>query len=179
MSSKRFQCAKKIVVILSSIALSGCASLYVQPPATGNAIVSFVKDNELSYEPTIQAYLDARDCSDRMRNTPAEWIDMTTGKGIVLRAGKEFAVSLEAVRSIKVVMNPSLGTEVESCKSIVSFTPQANQQYRLKFVGRHAGCSIQVLRVVPSESSFVEIPDKSARKREWTNPLMGSACKAD
>lgn len=158
------------LVVLATVFSAGCAPLYLQPPAAGNATVYFEEVGDVKLT-SIQHYLDGRDCSNRLRVTPEEARGMAAGNGIVLHAGREFGVTLEATRSIK---REGTVYRSEVCQAVVSFTPQADMSHRVRFEATQAGCAIRVTRVA---ASGVETPEPTARQRQWNSPLTGSACK--
>jgi hypothetical protein len=152
----------KALMFCASLIIAGCAPLYVQPPAAGNALVRVSLDGDV--ELTSQQYwLNARDCSERMRLSSEESRAFATGGSIVLSAGKEFAVTLHALRKAE-LRGGFAHTEV--CDAGASFTPQQGIRYRIAFTADQNHCKVLVFRDTGAPSRPREEIDPTFRTRK-------------
>lgn len=145
--------------------LVSCATPYVEPPREGNATIRITNSGEVELR-TTAVYLNGASCKERLYIADpklSKYVD--SGGAFVVTAEREMAVTMRAVKSVRISF-PLVTTE--ACETGVSFVPQSNAQYKVNLSATNDGCAIQVVRISDAEigREFTE-PTVRIRKPRW------------
>ena len=143
------------------VALAGCAAVPSHEPAPGAPQAAITLERQGFKVMVLEFFANGENCTDR-RTLPggsAFW----DGKPIALEAGREVAFGMATIVDTQISGMQAINTRCT--KLIVSFKPEADASYRLKY---HANLAEKVCRValVRVGADGREAPEPSTRWRE-------------
>jgi hypothetical protein len=151
----------------AALALAGCVTAYVEPPAENAAALTF--QNRSEQVVGVQAFKVAEDCSG--------------GKSLIgeksgLKPREEVSVRVQAGQpfSFFAAYTETMGlVGYKYCIFPATFTPRRGARYVARFKADHANCSVDLLAV----SASGETKEPSFKPREWRKAALesGSFCR--
>lgn len=129
--------------ILAAIALAGCATAYVEPPASGSsASMTFSRHSSVprwGHTQILDIVGDAR-CSTRNRVKDFSPLGSPDPHSFRVAAGARQYLHMETIRT----QGGAHGFTDNTCASIVSYVPEAGRTYAVAQSQGPRGCAVEI-----------------------------------
>jgi hypothetical protein len=155
--------------VLAAFALAGCATTPAYEPAAGAPQASVTLQREGFKVMVLEFFSNGANCTDK-RVLPGGQ-DFWDGKPVRIEAGREVAFGMATI--VDTTISALVAVNTTCSTQIVSFTPEANVNYRIKYYANLADkiCRTALARVGADGREQVE---PTARWRQPL-PLQGDA----
>jgi hypothetical protein len=146
---------------LGALVVAGCASVPEYKPAPGAPRARLTLERGEIQAAAISFWTDGSTCSAPQILPPAFW----DGKSVEIEAGKELAVGMATV--LESSLGPVTVSSTTCGMQVISFTPSANSDYKLKYVADRTAktCQMTLVRADGGREAL----DPTARRRAPTN----------
>ncbi len=152
-----------VVCVISTAAMSGCASFYIQPkPEEDSAQLHILSGHTGAFTANTYSVVTDETCS----NEPARWL-----AGFSWASGSEETVRLSPNKRIFIVASiihngagpyhdGFITMRTQSCRNLASFVPEINHRYEITQKSTTSGCYLSLIDLSKNEapSSFVFHP---------------------
>lgn len=165
----------RIMVVISPLLLSACASTY-SPPGSGEVATLKVENENVT---TLSLFYNATNCSKRADVPQGE--NGKINDPILIPAGKEIAIEVDSYKNFRGGGWSWRAPSFERCSIIMSFLPKANFTYKVVVKSQESYCSANLFYIVPGENGDHLSYEPTTRIRKYSAPLFagGAVCEVE